>query len=251
MKTKNKYFFPIDLSKITATLKDPLSHVDNLVWAVDFDAPEGLPILAAADGVVVEVKDNSNRGGLDKSFENDGNYIEILHDHNEISEYEHLKFSSALVKVGDRVRTGEVIARVGDTGWSKCSHLHFMVYQKDTDYKTLEIPWQNKILVVCNYGKNRSKFLAEYLSRKGYETDFGGLQENLLQAKINWAEVVISVHEEIKKELLVNFDLTGKCLIELNTDDRPAEKLDGAEWTDFQNNLVYPKLIEQVDKYLP
>jgi hypothetical protein len=140
--TKNIYHFPIDLSKVTSTQNDSLSHVGDFINSIDYDAQEGTPIYAALDGVVISVKDDSNKGGLEQKFEDDGNFIEILHKHNEISEYEHLRQHSAKVKIGDRVSAGQIIAEVGNTGWSECPHLHFMVYPKGESYKTIKIHFQ-------------------------------------------------------------------------------------------------------------
>jgi len=141
MKTKNLYNLPIEISKITSVSKVGIAHIGDLVNSVDYDAPEGTPIYAALDGVVISVKDDSNIGGRDQKFENDGNFIEILHDNDEVSEYEHILFQSSKVKIGDRVKVGQQISEVGNTGWSECPHLHFMVYPKDEKYKTLEIVW--------------------------------------------------------------------------------------------------------------
>ena len=139
MLSKNTYHFPIDLKSITSVQKDSIAHVGDLINSIDYDAPEGTPIYVALDGVVISVKDDSDTGGEDKKYEDDGNYIEILHANDEISEYEHLKQHSAKVKIGDQVKTGDAIAEVGNTGWSECPHLHFMVYPKNLENKTLEI----------------------------------------------------------------------------------------------------------------
>lgn len=139
MKTKNTYNLPIDLSKVIKVDEKSIAHVGDLINSIDYDAPEGTPILAALDGRVIAVKDDSNVGGVEQEFEKDGNYIEILHKYNEVSEYEHLKYQTAQVKVGDLVRQGQKIAEVGNTGWSECPHLHFMVYPKDKEYKTVQI----------------------------------------------------------------------------------------------------------------
>ncbi|MFA6548285.1 MAG: M23 family metallopeptidase [Candidatus Magasanikbacteria bacterium] len=133
---------PIDINKVTATQKDSIAHVGDLVHSVDYDAPEGTLVFAALGGVVISVKDDSNKGGLDKQFEDYGNYIEVLHKDGEVSEYEHLRQHSAKVKVGDQVVVGDALAEVGNTGWSECPHLHFMVYPKDSPYKTLEIRFE-------------------------------------------------------------------------------------------------------------
>ncbi|MFH1404653.1 MAG: M23 family metallopeptidase [Patescibacteria group bacterium] len=139
MQTKNIYSVPIDLQAVTQIQTDSIAHTGDLVNSIDYDAPEKTPVFAALDGIVVFVKDDSSRGGTDQSFEDDGNYIEILHNNNEISEYEHLLCGSAKVQVGDKVKTSDIIALVGNTGWSECPHLHFMVYTKDQEYKTLKI----------------------------------------------------------------------------------------------------------------
>lgn len=139
MKTKNEYRLPIDLTQITKVATEGIAHVGDLVNSIDYDAPEGTPIVAAREGVVIAVKQDSDRGGDDPAFENDGNYIEILHEHDEVSEYEHLQCNSARVAVGDRVVAGQVIASVGNTGWSECPHLHFMVYLQGEEYKTREV----------------------------------------------------------------------------------------------------------------
>lgn len=141
MKTINLYNLPIDISKTTSISKVGIAHVGDLINSIDYDAQEGTPVYSALDGVVISVKDNSNIGGIEQKFEDDGNYIEILHNNDEVSEYEHLRFQSAKVKIGDSVKAGQQIAEVGNTGWSECPHLHFMVYPKGQEYKTLEIRW--------------------------------------------------------------------------------------------------------------
>ncbi|MBI3627119.1 M23 family metallopeptidase [Candidatus Uhrbacteria bacterium] len=143
--TKNIYFAPVDLSRVTKIQHTGTAHVGELKNSIDFDAPEGTNILAALDGHVIDVKYDSDEGGPDQKFEELGNYIEILHANDEISEYEHLTFNSARVKVGDKVKTGQVVAQVGSTGWSECPHLHFMVYKKGSEYKTMEIVWDKSM----------------------------------------------------------------------------------------------------------
>lgn len=128
MKTVNRYHAPIDLKLVTHISKEGVAHVGELIHSIDYDAPEGTPIFAALDGIVVTVKDDSDIGGDDPKFEDDANYIEIVHEHGEISEYEHILKGSAKVQVGDMVAVGQTIAEVGNTGWSEYPHLHFMVY---------------------------------------------------------------------------------------------------------------------------
>ena len=141
-RSQNRYRIPIALGHVTRVQLDSIAHVGDLVHAIDYDAPEGTPIFAALDGVVIDVKDNSEVGGIEQSFEALGNYIEILHENCEVSEYEHLKYRSSCIRIGNQVATGQKIAEVGNTGWSECPHLHFMVYPKDSPYKTLKITFE-------------------------------------------------------------------------------------------------------------
>lgn len=141
-KSQNHYQTPIDLGCVTRVQPDSIAHVGDLIHAIDYDALEGTPIFAALGGVVIDVKDDSKVGGLEQSFEKLGNYIEILHKNREVSEYEHLKYRSSSVHIGEQVTAGQKIAEVGNTGWSECPHLHFMVYPKDSPYKTLKVTFE-------------------------------------------------------------------------------------------------------------
>jgi len=119
-----------------------------LRYAVDFIVPEGTPVKAAADGKVVDVKDDSEIGGESAELEQHGNYVEIEHDNRECSEYEHLRKNGAVVRVGEHVKRGQIIGYSGATGWIAHlgPHLHFMVgtYDKKT-YETLEIRWNKEV----------------------------------------------------------------------------------------------------------
>ena len=151
MKTRNTYHFPVELSKARVTYKESPAHVGRLRRAVDFVVPEGTPVKAALEGIVVDVKDVSNVGGPDKRFDKLGNYVEIQHANDEYSIYEHILQGSAKVKKGDKVKTGQVIALSGATGWIAHlgPHLHFDVhrYHKpfgSEDYKSIEIVFAKK-----------------------------------------------------------------------------------------------------------
>ena len=82
---------------------------------VDFPAPEGTPVLAARTGVVTVAR---WIGGY-------GNVVAIKHTLGVSTVYAHL--SAFLVRVGQRVATGQPIGRVGSTGASSGPHLHFEV----------------------------------------------------------------------------------------------------------------------------
>ena len=119
MRTHNKYKIPITkkfLQKIDRNSSP--AHIGKLRNAVDFIAPEDTPVLAAANGIVTYVKDDSNTGGPDLSFWDYTNFIVIMHSHGEYSRYDHLKYHSAKVKIGQKVIAGQEIAKVAITGYT-------------------------------------------------------------------------------------------------------------------------------------
>ena len=87
--------------------------------AVDFAAPKGTPILAAASGEVIISKDNGYwNGGY-------GNYIVIKHNNGTQTLYAHN--NSNIVWRGYHVVQGQVIGYLGSTGRSTGPHVHFEV----------------------------------------------------------------------------------------------------------------------------
>ncbi|MDO5116341.1 MAG: M23 family metallopeptidase [Synergistaceae bacterium] len=86
---------------------------------IDLLAPKGTPVLAVLDGVV-EVVSNGGAG-----FRGYGKVIVINHSEKLWTLYSHN--SSNEVKVGQRVKQGDMIAKVGRTGRATANHLHFEV----------------------------------------------------------------------------------------------------------------------------
>jgi hypothetical protein len=102
-----------------------VSHKD--VYAVDFDMPEGEKVCAARSGKVVGMRKDSDKGGFDKKFMNDANYVQIEHSDGTVAMYGHFKKDGVFVDVGDVVFAGEVIGLSGKTGYVTGPHLHFDV----------------------------------------------------------------------------------------------------------------------------
>ena len=95
--------------------------------AIDIPMPEGTNIIAARDGVVLKIKEDSSRGGASKSYQRDGNKIVVLHEDGSYAEYVHLQKDGALVELGDSVLAGQLIGLSGNTGRTTGPHLHFQV----------------------------------------------------------------------------------------------------------------------------
>jgi murein DD-endopeptidase MepM/ murein hydrolase activator NlpD len=101
------------------------SHTGSDAWAWDFQVPEGTQVLAARDGTVRLVRSDSGRGGCDRSFGPDANYVVLSHENGLETQYLH--FSRVFVRLGQPVRSGAVIGEVGRTGFSCGAHLHFQL----------------------------------------------------------------------------------------------------------------------------
>jgi len=144
-KAINRYKLPVPknlLQRIDRSSSP--AHMGKLRNAIDFIVYEQTPVLAAADGIVSFVKDNSNTGGSNPVYWDHTNFIVIRHPNGEYSRYDHLSYHSATVKVGQHVKVGKEIARVGMTGYTYLPHLHFQVFvvigiNGWTDIDTLEV----------------------------------------------------------------------------------------------------------------
>lgn len=105
---------PVSVSRFGSRI-DPFTGRRARHEGIDFTAPTGTPILAAAAGVVVE-------SGYHPGY---GYMVDIEHTNDTLTRYAHA--SKLYVKKGDIVRMGQKIAAVGSTGRSTGPHLHFEV----------------------------------------------------------------------------------------------------------------------------
>ena len=141
----NKYSLPVPsnvLKRIDRTSSP--AHVGKLRNAIDFLVPKNTPVFAAADGMVMLVKDDSRIGGADPSYWIYSNFVVIEHLNGEYSRYDHLDYASSRVRMGQYVHVGQVLAEVGLSGYTYVPHLHFQVFVITgpnvwTDFDTLEV----------------------------------------------------------------------------------------------------------------
>lgn len=116
-----------------------------------------------------------------------------------------------------------------------------------------------KILAVCHWGRNRSRVVADYLRTKGYDTDFCGILDEtdnkITQERIDWADTILAVEPRIGDEIRERFSLHTKKVVSINVDDKTARPgvsgLTGPAWEKYQQETVYPDLIQAVDRLFP
>jgi len=115
-------FMPADINSMSSGFgyrRDPFTGRSALHSGLDFAAPTGTPIHAAAAGTVSFV---GNKSGY-------GRVVEIRHGNGLMTRYAHMSRWQA--KKGDKVVAGDVIGAIGSTGRSTGPHLHFEVRMND------------------------------------------------------------------------------------------------------------------------
>ncbi len=99
----------------------PLQSGEKFHYGIDIAAQTGTVIHAFAEGQVTAIGESSDLG----------KYVEVLHDNGYMTLYAHCSRINA--SSGQKVKCGDPIAEVGETGDATGSHLHFALYQ-DTLY---------------------------------------------------------------------------------------------------------------------
>lgn len=107
----------------------------------------GAPVLAVADATVVAVSDHQqDQTPLDPkpvpATEADGNFIMLNLGGGHYANYAHLKPGSITVKVGQKVKAGEQMALVGNTGQTGVPHLHFHVMDRPLLAEANGLPYE-------------------------------------------------------------------------------------------------------------
>ena len=113
---------PLDGARISSGFGarlHPVLGYTRMHQGLDFAAPTGTPVYAAADGMVAAVRREHGYGLL----------VQLRHGNGTETRYAHLSAFSRGLRAGQRVRQGEAIGRVGSTGLATGPHLHYEVVQ--------------------------------------------------------------------------------------------------------------------------
>jgi murein DD-endopeptidase MepM/ murein hydrolase activator NlpD len=131
----------------------PFTKAKDFHAGLDLAAPLGTPVSAAADGVVTFAGRYPMRGSI--FWWRFGQIVVVSHSGRFVTIYGHC--DQVNVRAGQRVRQGEVIATVGNSGWSSNSHLHYEVRATqngsafrpvDPQIYILNYRWNNEELVL-------------------------------------------------------------------------------------------------------
>lgn len=101
-------------------------------------------IVAHSDGTVIQARNNYKT--TDTYGGSYGNYVLIKHNNGYYTLYAHMKYNSVQVKVGQKVKKGQTIGYMGNTGYAFGAHLHFEVRNKNnvmidpTKYINADLP---------------------------------------------------------------------------------------------------------------
>ena len=124
---------PLKFSRISSGFsyarRHPVTRKVQPHTGVDYAAPTGTPVMSIGDGVVTSMK-NEGAGG---------NTVRITHNSVYKTAYLHLSKYGPGLKVGQRVRQGQVIGYVGSTGRSTGPHLDFRVWKNGTPINPLKM----------------------------------------------------------------------------------------------------------------
>ena len=132
---------PLDFAYISSHFNPnrmhPILHKIKAHNGVDYAAKRNTPIMASGDGVISFLGRQSGYGRT----------IEIKHGGNIKTLYAHLEKFESKLKVGNKIKQGDIIGYVGDSGQATGPHLHFEFWQGDvrTDPVKVKLPSANPV----------------------------------------------------------------------------------------------------------
>lgn len=130
---------PVDGARVTSSFmpmrRHPVTGVLRPHLGTDFGAAKGNKIYAAADGTITR-----------RRFDHDGygHYLIITHDSERTSLYAHMSKIADGMKVGKKVKKGDVIGYVGATGLATGPHLHYELRVNNRQVNPLKVKFPDK-----------------------------------------------------------------------------------------------------------
>lgn len=202
-----KLIFPVKFVGITQNYKSSHKALD-MGWTNNYGGPEH-EIIAPADGTVTFVKRNYNK--TDKDSLSYGNYVKIDHGQGVVTLLAHMKYDSIVVKVGDKVKRGDKIGIMGNTGYSKGRHLHYEVMINKEKKDPLRYTYATKDHIVGNTTKSKYNIL--YLNEEGIKVEEEIKQEETKPIEEPKVEIDDVIFEYIVPK-------TGMYKIKLNENEK-------------------------------
>lgn len=159
-----RYAYDLEIRKDNVPYFDDYLKVENY-YSYNED------VLSPADGIVFEIRNKYKDTRVDKNRKivcdaDDvrGNFIIIKHKYNECSMIAHMLKDSFKVKVGDVVKRGQVIGKVGNSGNSNGPHIHFQI-QKGVEDNALGVPITFKNIIIKRNNKRKYR---RYIKKGDY-----------------------------------------------------------------------------------
>lgn len=164
---------PLDCAEFVLTAPfgrrtSPFTKAAEFHNGLDLSIPEGTPVLAPANATVVF----AGRFQLSASVNwwRYGNCVVLSHDGYFETIFAHLSETS--VRSGARVRQGDVIGRVGNTGWSTAPHLHYEVRVPNAQAKGGFLPVDPRIYMLdCRWNDEKNLLAARRQAPSADEFD--------------------------------------------------------------------------------
>ncbi|MGJ3234571.1 M23 family metallopeptidase [Marivirga sp.] len=166
--------------------------------AIDFNLDVGDSVYAARDGLVIEVKQDSDIGGNDPKYEPYGNFIKVYHEDGTLGSYVHLVKNGSLVQKGDQIKRGQLIGISGNTGWSSGPHLHFMVAQ-NREFQNFTLPikflnYENELFIPLE----SKSYYAYHPGKPAFEVE-GEFQESEFEGKMEPSKLTNKIEFDSKE----------------------------------------------------
>jgi hypothetical protein len=226
------------------------------LFAIDFAMPISTRVIAAREGEVVAA-----RGEF---YDNNGedlkeNFVFIRHADGTVARYFHLTRDGALVKVGDRIKQGQLIALSGNPGQSAGAHLHFDVqtcgpnlppnYNQYPCGQTVPVIFRNTEEYSCNLVSGKTYKAIKFMpndDNSSLEADKEAIKKTALDYIEGWYEgnaerMERALHPELAKRI-VRKDLQGNSRL----DQMGAMALVQGTKRGFGKNMPKEKQIKDV-----